>query len=507
MRLPTACLASLATLCAAACLALPSSAAALELEIVNESGRPASEVFITVAAGGGFDVPGMTNDEPKPLSEIAGAELTIDELVSGRVYVAYGAGVGEGTTLTSPTRFDWAELTVTPSASDVANLTAVDQFGIGMRLETLDAVGSQLEWLGAANSNTIFAALQSIPGGPQATVRGPTGNVIRVISPNKSSAYPDLGEYVRSMSGKTISLATAFFGTPFTTSRYTGTFAADGSIVLTGTTDPSGAAPATIAIQGADLIADIYTGGSTPNNLEGAIYRDLLAGFSTGFWDGRYGNDALGFCDNAITTGQGSWCPDGFNLPAFGDAKTSLQPFPTCEQYAAVINQYSDVYGNPYSDAAKKVTVGLDQPGSGGEVETLRLTILPDSGNATPASAGNPNCGAAPAPAPPPGPARARVRARFLATAKLRGRTAKIARLNCSVRCGQVKVVAKRGKQVIARSKTRMARVSGPVKVRLTAKGRKLMKGRQQAKVKVTIWAAPDGQATERRSGSVRLLR
>lgn len=116
-------------------LAIPASAAALEFEIVNESGRSAEDVYVTVN-GGDFDVPGMVADEPKKLSEIPGQTMTINTLESGRVYISYGAPVQEGVAFDSPTRFDWAELTVTPSSSDVANLTAVDQYGIGMRLDT-----------------------------------------------------------------------------------------------------------------------------------------------------------------------------------------------------------------------------------------------------------------------------------------------------------------------------------------------------------------------------------
>jgi hypothetical protein len=354
---------------AAVAAMFPAAASALEFAVVNESGRGPEGVYVTVVGDPAtYDVPGMVNDEPKKLSEIPGQKLTIEKLVSGRVYISYGAGVKEGVTLESPTRFDWAELNVHPVSTDVANLTAVDQFGIGMRLDTYSASDEHLEWLGDANSNTIFEALQQIPGGPQATVKGGGGNILRVVSPLHSSAYPDLGDYVRSMSGKTIALHTAFFGTPFTTSKYSGTFAADGSITLSGTSNPPGAAPAMIPVAGAGLIEDIYTGAHTPNNLEGAIRRDLLAGFSTGLWDGKYGNDALSFCTNPQTTTQGSWCPNGFNQPAFGDARTELSSFPTCEQYAAVINQYADSYGNPYSDASKKVAVSLDQPASGGSV-------------------------------------------------------------------------------------------------------------------------------------------
>ncbi len=370
-----------------------------------------------------------------------------------------------------------------------------------------------LEAVGAANSNTIFNALQQIPGGPQSTVRGPAGNILRVISPNKSSAYPDLGDYVRSMAGKTIGLHTAFFGSPFTTSTYSGTFAADGSITLHGTTNPPGEAPSAITVAGNDLIADIYTGGNTPNDLEGAIYRDLLAAFSTGFWDGRYGNNALNFCSNPMTTAQGVWCPAGFNQPAFGDARTSLSPYPTCEQYAAVINQYSDVYGNPYSDAAKKVTVSLDQPGSGGEVETLRLTVLPDTGNAMPVQSGNPNCGAAlPAVSPPPAvtpkaKAKPAVKFRFLARAKVRGRMAKVGRISCSVPCGRVKAVAKRGRAVIARKQGRVTKTNGPLKLRLTKVGKRVLKRSGRLKVRVIVWVTPAGERPLRKRHTVTLVR
>ena len=508
MRRRSARLATLVTLSVACCLALPGVAGALDFKIVNQSGKEPNEVWVTVAAGGEFDVPGMTDNVPKKLSEIPGEELTIEKLVSGRIYIAYGAGVSEATTFDSPTRFDWAELTVTPSSFDVANLTAVDQFGIGMRLDTFDGSDQHLEAVGSANSNTVFAALQNIPGGPQATVRDPDGEIIRVVSPNKTSVYPSLAPYVQSMAGKTISLHTAFFGSPFTTSTYSGTFAADGSIQLHGTTNPIAKAAPVLKFAGPQIIEDIYTGGNTPNNLEGAIYRDLLAGFSAGFWGGKYGNDALDFCSDPQTTGQGTWCPNGFDQPAFGDAKTSLQPFATCEQYAAVINQYGDVYGNPYSDAAKKVTVSLDQPGSGGDVDTLQLTIQPDTGNAMPVAGGNPNCGAFFPPGRPPTPAKkTTVKARFLAKAKLKGRTAKIARLTCSAPCGKIRVVAKKGNKVVARNKSSMPRTSGPVKLRLTGVGRKLMAKRNSLKVKVTLWVTPAGEPATRKRHSIKLVR
>lgn len=502
-------------LAAAAALSLPTAASALELEIVNESGRSPDDIYVTVVSPGAFDVAGAANDVPQKLSEIPAGKLTIDQLISGRVYISYGAAVQEGVPFDSLTRFDWAEMTVTPVAEDVANLTAVDQFAIGMRLDTLNGSGDRLESVGAANSNTIFAALQEIPGGPLATVRDADGNILRILSPLHSTAYPDLGDYVRSMAGEIIALRTAFFGTPFTTTHYSGTFAADGSIVLHGITDPPGGAPPQIAIGAPELIEDIYTGGNTPNNAEGAIRRDLLSAFSAGFWNGRYGNDALSFCTDPIVDAQGSYCPHGFNQPAFGDARLALSAFPTCEQYAAVINQHSDAYGNPYSDASKKVAVGLPQPADGGEVSTLRLTILPDTGDAQPTAGGNPNCGAAP-PAPPPAastavpptaspPARVRL-FKLFRQARVKGARARIGRIVCTGRCGRVRLVARQGRRVLGRGRSSVKGRKAALLLRLTKPGKRLLVRRGRLRAKATVWVTPPGGSTVRRQWTVRLI-
>lgn len=505
---------------------LPSAASALSFKINNESGRSPEEVWVTVAGASGpgeFQVSGVENDVPKRLSEIPSGTLTIEKLISGRVYISYGAPVTEGEPFTSQTRFDWAELTVTPFSSDVANLTAVDQVGIGMRLDTYGAGEKHLEEVGAANSDTIFNALQQIPGGPQATVRNSSNEIVRILSPLHSSAYPTLGEYVRSLAGKTITLHTGLYFSPFATSEYSGTFAADGSITLTGTTNPLGQAPETISVEGQKLIENIYTGNETPNNGEGAIKRDLYAGFSVGLWDGKYGNNAINFCSNPNTTAQGSWCPEGFNQPAFGDARSSLSSFPTCEQYAAVINQYADEYGNPYSDASGKVTVGLDQPGTGGEVETLKLTILPDSGNAAPVSGGNPNCGAG-SPSPSSGGGSggkgnggkrggggksggSAVQVRFLEKAKLHGRKLRVGRVSCPRACGTIRAVAHKGKRVVARAKLKAKLSKHAIPLRLTGAGRRLLAHAGRLKARVDVWVRPPGAKTTHARHAVLLLR
>lgn len=479
---------------------LPGQAQALKFKIVNQSGRSADQVFVTVAGSpSNFNVPSVPNNEPVKLSSIPGQAITINELVSGRIYISYGKGVTSSVPFTSTTRFDWAELTVIPSSSDVANLTAVDQFGIGMRLATFNASGTKMETVGSANSDTIFNALQKIPGGPGATIKNSSGRIIRVLSPNKSDSYPQLGQYVKSMAGRKITLNTAFYGDPFTTSQYSGTFASDGSITLNGQTNPPGAAPAQLQFPGAQVTADIYTGGNTPNNLSGALYRDLLAGFSTGLWGGKYGNDAISFCSNPVTNNQGKWCPSGFNKPAFGDARKSLSSYPACEQYAAIINRYSDSYGNPYSDASKKVTVGLDQPATGGSVTTLQLTVLPDSGDAGPAQSGNANCGAAPKPKVK--------KVSFYAKAKLKGNSAKVGRVSCTVACGQIKVVAKKNGKKVAYRKYKATGKNPYMTMKVTKAGRKMFHRHKKLTVKVQVQIKPAGASQVTRKHSLKFIR
>jgi len=492
----------------AAASIIPDRALALEFEIDNQSGVAPTNVWVTVA-GDSFDVPGVSNNVPIQLSDIPNQELTINQLVSGRVYISYENPVTLQVPFSSPTRFDWAELTVTPNSSDVANLTAVDQFGIGMRLDTYNGSENQLEWIGSANANTIFQAMKQIPGGAAAVINDNNGSPLRVLSPLHSS-YPLLDEYVSSMIGKQISMNTAFFANPFTTSSYTGNFSAtgggSGTLTLTGLTDPGGAAASPLSFPIDQIINDIYTGGNTPNTLSGAIYRDVLAGFSTGLWGGKYGNSALSFCSNPTTTAQGSWCPNGFNQPAFGDARNEQETFATCEQYAAVINKYSDSYGNPYSDASKKVTVSIDQPGSGGDVAKLKLTVLPDSGSAAPANSGSADCGAA-TPAPPPPPSKTRVFIGLGKRALLEGQNSRVGAVRCSRACGQVTVVVRGGGRVLGRVSRSSRSARAGLFLRLNRVGTRFFKKRSRARVSVRVSVKPAATAATLKRGSVLLIK
>ena len=229
----------------------------------------------------------------------------------------------------SPTRFDWAELTVIPSSSDVANLTAVDQFGIGMQLATFNGGGSKLEQIGSANSNTIFGALQQIPGGPAATVRS-GGHIIRVLS-EQVIRLPAAASVRAVDERRAGDAADRVLRRPVHDQLLQRRLRGRWLDHAGGNHEPPWGGAGQDRVDGSQLINDIYTGGNTPNTAAGAIYRDLLSAFSTGLWGGRYGNDALSFCTNPITNAQGSWCPSGFNQPAFGAARAAPAPYATCE--------------------------------------------------------------------------------------------------------------------------------------------------------------------------------
>jgi len=528
-----------------AALALPAAAGAVELQIVNAdpSAHPDSDVW--VAVNGDPSPYDVTNDatprvavpdnEPKRLSELPHGVLQINEIVSGRVYISYGTATKEPPDFESKTsRFAWIELNEKPGvAADKVNLTAVDQFGIGMRLDSYGSGGEHLEELGSANSDTIFAALQRIPGGPGATIRDSSGEILRVLSPTHTTAYPDLGEYVRSMAGREITLHSTYSAEEkFSSSRYSGSFEPDGSITLKGSYQgPAYApfnAPAEIHLPGDQLIKDVYTGEGTENDLEGQIRHDVLVGFMAGYWDGVYGNDALGFCTDPEAHRSGyeafPYCPTGFNQPAFGDARPALSAFPTCEQYAATIGEYAEMYGNPYSDgAAGNVAINVNESNSGKAVGSLKLTILPDSGDARPTTAGDANCGGA-APAPPPSPASAPaparvttpsaqrkkhagggVRAKFFKRAYVRRGRAKVGVLRCPGGCTRVKLLAKHGRKLLGKAKLKRAGKRHVLVLRLTKLGRRALARRHKARVKLTLWAKPVGRPRQELRHSILL--
>ena len=163
------------------------------------------------------------------------------------------------------------------------------------------------------------------------------------------------------------------------------------------------------------------------------------------------------------------------------------------------MRRYSDSYGNPYSDASKKVTVSIDQPASGGDVSTLQLTVLPDDGNAGPVESGNANCGAALKPQVK--------KVSFYKKAKLKKGSAKVGKASCSTACGQIKVIAKKNGKQVAYRKYKATGKNPYLTMKVTKTGRKIFKRQKSMKVKVQVWVKPSGGKQVKKSHSLKFIR
>jgi hypothetical protein len=362
--------ASVALLIASAGITGTAATGRLDVRLVNNSGRSAAKVYVMLHNGSSSDGK-LTNDTPKKLSEIGGNTFQLASISAGRIFFSYGGPVSAAEPPRATTRYDKVELTY----PGVANLTSVDFFGIPFRLEALDANGKVLGKLTFdAYTQTVKNALLAIEGAKSALVKTKDGNFARILSPQLSlDSYPSFGPDIAAMAGKKVTLRGAFYGTPYQTFVYSGTFASDGSIALNGTiAAPNGGLPSpprTVAVAGSSLPRAIYTidgpftvGGQpahvSDNNVYSVIYRDLLSGFAAGYMGGTYGNDSA------------NWV----GKPPFAAARATSTPYTTYNEYAAVIYKYSNAYGFSFSDTLpKKVLLPLDGAAK------LRITILPDS--------------------------------------------------------------------------------------------------------------------------------
>ncbi len=386
----------LAPACALAALivSVPSSSA-IDVQIVNETGRDPSSIYLLLHNGSSTDGQ-LPAETPVQLSNVAGQSFGLGDINAGRLFISYDQPVTAADPPTYPVRNDKIEFT-NPGK---ANLTSVDFFGIPIDIQTLDSSGNVLESLAfRCHTSTIKPALLANQGGPAAQILTGAGAFSRVLSPQLApSAYPQMTAYLSSMSGKTIQLQSKYYGNPFQTTNYSGTFQPDGSISLTGTISTPGTnstvAGQPLVIQGSSLLEAIYTGngnytvGGNPaqvsdNDVYAVIYRDVAAGFALGYWGGKYGNNGA------------SW----FGQPPFAAAWTSPPNFaPYFHQYAATIASYSDSYGFSFSDVGPaQVQASLDS-----SVATMRVIIDSDQGPAAPGCAGQVT---PPAPVVPPAPA------------------------------------------------------------------------------------------------------
>lgn len=379
---------------AVVCSAVPASA--LNVQIVNESGKSPDDIYLLLHNGSSTDGQ-LPAETPVKLSALPTSTFALGNITAGRLFVSYDQPVTAAEPPTYPVRNDKIEFT-NPGK---ANLTSVDFFGIPMDIQTLDANGNVLESLAfQCHTSTIQPALLANQGGPAAQILTGAGAFSRILSPQLApSAYPQMTGYLNFMAGKTIQLQSKFFGSPYQTTNYSGTFQPDGSITLTGTITTPGVSNTPVAgqplvIQGSSLLEAIYTGngdytvGGNPaqvadNDVYAVIYRDVAAGFALGYWGGKYGNNSA------------SW----FGQPPFAAAWTSPPAFaPYFHQYAATIANYSDSYGFSFSDVGPaQVQASLDS-----SVATMRVTIDSDEGPNISGCAGR---STPPTPPTPPAPA------------------------------------------------------------------------------------------------------
>jgi hypothetical protein len=386
------------SICVCAALSVTASpATAFDVEVVNNSGQSPQNIYLMLEKASSSDGQ-LTDEVGKRLSEIKDSTFSIEKINGGRLYVSYGAPVKVNETDDAPTRYDKIELTG-GEPNGVADLTAVDFFAIPFDLQAFDSGGATL---GSAltyrcYTSTILQKLRALA--PSAEVTS-GGQFVRFLSPSHAPAsYPSMAPYLRSMTGQTIHVNDVYANSehpPALEVEYSGTFEADGSITLTGTMRNKGTQKVEtsepVRIEGSTIPLAIYTAngafkvGGNPaaageNNQYSVIYRDIMAGFALGYWGGRYGNDTT----------------DWLGQPDLAAARSGVAPYPTYDEYQAVIDEYSSAYGSPFNELGPTpITVPTESA-----EETLRLTIDPDEGPNTPECTGQSTTSSAPGGAAP----------------------------------------------------------------------------------------------------------
>lgn len=359
----------------------------------------------------------------------------LQTIVSGRLLVSFGSAItyadNTAPTATSETcRWDKMEFGYPGSGAD---LTSLDFFGIPMQFEYLDAAGNVLDSATFYTSTaTLLGSVLGLSGSMgdafMPTVSGTSvdlstfqrvlgpGTIASTATGGSPAPYPSFSGYIASLVANQQSFTvsgTAGVGTPAPTNNavtysYTGSFSSDSaggySLVLTGTTsgmpyglytDTSGTTTAqqvpsnltvTLALPAASLDINTYAAPATSftvalsstsqepanlpsdwqnyvsNSVYATIAGDILAGLNFGYPGGTLGNDGALWYTNPPPTpfpfAQVRATNDGFYNP-----------------YAALLYNYSDAYGFPYSDRGGRPSPYIPQPGT---ATTLRITILPD---------------------------------------------------------------------------------------------------------------------------------
>ncbi|PTY00598.1 hypothetical protein DB345_00405 [Spartobacteria bacterium LR76] len=329
---------ALALLLGAACGGLSSASAdTLPLAFENLSGNSSSQVWIQFLGGDqvtGTYVDSLTGQTNQLQANTA---YSLDQLVnpttglstvnltsfSGRVYVSYGAyglqGMGAPGSSYTPaanlttdpnysTRYQYMEPTVQLQSDNSvtvwADLSYIDFTATSLSMSARYTSNNSLN-TSVQNYNQVSSNSQALVNVTKATAVNPNAVVLpagasstlpnseftRVISPQFSdpSAYHDFTNYLNYLDGKSVHLSGTFVGTgtqpsgneatQAQTYDFTGTFGANGEIILTAQTD-----------SGASNVSWI-DGTTAPNLGAGNVVTITIAAGALNTQKGIYGND------------------------------------------------------------------------------------------------------------------------------------------------------------------------------------------------------------------------
>jgi hypothetical protein len=527
-------------------LAAPAAGAPLTVEIVNNSGKDPSDIWLSLFNGPSTDGK-MPDNTPVTLASLgSSSSFQLGDISAGRLFVSYGEGATQFTSTSSPIRNDKIEFT----NPGVADLTAVDFFAIPMDIQTLDSSDNVLESLAfRCYTQTINSKLLALPGGPSGVINNAQG-IAKILSPQMPGTnYPLMTDYIASMAGKTITVDSQYDGWPGAPgggyppaqADMTGTFQSDGSITLSGTITPAPQQPAPgqstpsttgnqLVISGDSMAAAVYSNNGTytkngvagqvgDNDVWAVIYRDVVAGFALGYWGGKYGNSSS------------AW----LRQPAFANAWTTPPSFtPYYHQYGALITEFSDAYGFPFTDLSPYTV----HAGLGAQVTTMRVIINPDTGPnvpgcvgaSTPSTPTTPTTPTTPDPANPPAvnpappssstpattapPKRTKTGRASAIVERSSARLDKNGRLILPVRCdgdpcrGELELVAKERVKTKAKAKSRAKDGKGrdkakerKPKTRLVTVGRATVVVHEGETERLVVKLTKEGRALLKRAG------
>lgn len=338
--------------------------------------------------------------------------------VSARIYISFGhdhmpvkAVLDPADPILANIRYDWVELTYNGDPADYANLTAVEQFGIPMMLQTYKNK-EKIQSVGYKDSHlAIREKLYKINS--NSFIGGYGSDFVRALSPIKNSSWRtrnNYNKYLSKIKGQHFEIKGEFHGSMDAAEEkhspckydYTGTFEYPKNIVLV----PQKECPMNqITISGGESLINIINAcdgtfmvkdrivkgkdnekdSISFNDQYSAVVRDFVTGFNLGFYGykdvsadfnedtGRlinklcaighelgvydYKTDCINYNDEA------NWWSDKIFAGRFGNL------------YVKTIYPCTNAYSFPFTDFMGKQNVSLDPA----KVDTLLITIIKDT--------------------------------------------------------------------------------------------------------------------------------